>query len=196
MGSWKSKNLSSFQKGFNYWNSLKKTWPQESKMCNKLPEIQANKKVEFLRMNDKLTRMKHSKANIEVCFLTSKVSCCSPEFVPFHSIELGESRSTLQLSILTKWKLEVHSENSSLGSKSVSWEWIFDGHPCNLSFWSYYSTIFQTLMLLLIVGKKRLWTWWENNQVVKQKSTSLGKSEIMQKNLWNLWNLPKKCILE
>ena len=25
-----------------------------------------------------------------------KSCCCSPEFVPFHSIELGESRSTLQ----------------------------------------------------------------------------------------------------
>ena len=31
-------------------------------MCNKLLEIQANKKVEFLRTNDKLTRMKNSKA--------------------------------------------------------------------------------------------------------------------------------------
>ena len=35
-------------------------------MCNKLLEIQANKKVEFLRMNEKLTRKKNSKANISL----------------------------------------------------------------------------------------------------------------------------------
>ena len=45
-----------------YWKSLKNTWPIEAKICNKVLEIQANKKVEFLRQNDELTRIKNSKA--------------------------------------------------------------------------------------------------------------------------------------
>ena len=45
-----------------YWKSLKNTWPIEAKICNKVLEIQANKKVEILRRNDKLTRIKNSKA--------------------------------------------------------------------------------------------------------------------------------------
>ena len=44
------------------WKSLKNTWPIEAKICNKVLEIQANKKVEFLRQNDELTRIKNSKA--------------------------------------------------------------------------------------------------------------------------------------
>ena len=44
------------------WKLLKNTWPIEAKICNKVLEIQANKKVGILRMNDKSTRMKNSKA--------------------------------------------------------------------------------------------------------------------------------------
>ena len=52
-------------------------------MCNKLLEIQANKKVEFLRTNDKSTRMKNSKAPNSL-FTDAK-------FGQYHSFSRGQT---------------------------------------------------------------------------------------------------------
>ena len=48
------------------WKSLKNTWPIEAKICNKVLQIQANKKVEILQRNDKLTRIKNSFYSLDI----------------------------------------------------------------------------------------------------------------------------------
>ena len=45
-------------------------------MFSKRPEIQANKKVEILQMNDKLSQMKNSKALLKFQKFTKVWTCC------------------------------------------------------------------------------------------------------------------------